>query len=147
MVFSMNIEKQLTNFKNSKKNEIVVDVTSNYYSYKLKNKPFMMMMMEKSKLYKIELHNHEFNLPPYDYNLRKLESYLHDTLYDKFNIEKIELDFDPEDEKWIFVFKVGDMSANEISNLSLKIREKAYYYSKKHELLDVYNSVIFLLRR
>jgi len=80
-------------------------------------------------------------------NLKKLEKYLSNDVCKKFNISEFKTILDSEDSKYVFVFKINNKSPEEISELSLKIRQESYYYAKEHDLLDDYNNAVFLLRR
>lgn len=77
----------------------------------------------------------------------KFKNYLSNALSFKFDIIDVYFVHDEEEDHKVVIFKVGDKSAEEISNLSLKLRKEAYFYSKNNDLLEPYNEFIFLLRR
>ena len=68
-------------------------------------------------------------------------------LSSQFNIKNVKFAYDNEENQKICIFEVGDISAEKISELGLKIREEAYNYAKKNNLIDYYNNFVFLVRR
>jgi hypothetical protein len=74
-------------------------------------------------------------------------NFLKNKLSSQFNINNVKFAYDKEDNQKICIFEVGDISAEEISDLGLKIREEAYNYAKKNNLIDYYNKFVFLVRR